>query len=83
MSRFLLVTMHEDLASHYTTHDGVLLSCKLINGVESVTDLGMIDQTTLDAILRKPEASTRNRRRRRHIDHEKETTGRAVGEVRG
>ena len=54
MSRFLLVTMYEDLASRYTTHDGVLLSCKLVNGVESVTDLGMIDQTTLDLILRPP-----------------------------
>jgi hypothetical protein len=54
MSRFLLVEMEEDLASLYTTHDGVFISCKCVNGVRSVTDLASIDQTTLDIILLKP-----------------------------
>jgi hypothetical protein len=54
VSRFLLVEMEEDLAARYTTHDGVFISCKCVNGVRSVTDLAMIDQVTLDAILRPP-----------------------------
>jgi hypothetical protein len=59
MSRFLLVEMEEDLAARYTTHDGVLISCKCVNGVRSVCDLGMIDQVTLDVILRKPSEALR------------------------
>jgi maleate cis-trans isomerase len=61
MSRYLLVVMHEDLAlldpareRFPTTHDGVLISCKNVNGVESVTDLGAISQETLDQILMQP-----------------------------
>ncbi len=52
MSRFLLVEMEEDLAARYTSHDGVFISCKCVNGVRSVCDLGMIDQVTLETILR-------------------------------
>lgn len=54
MSRFLLVEMEEDLAARYTSHDGVLISCKCVNGVKSVCDLGQVNQVTLDAILRPP-----------------------------
>jgi hypothetical protein len=56
VSRFLLVEMEEDLAARYTTHDGVFISCKCVNGVKSVCDLGEVNQVTLDTILRPPSA---------------------------
>jgi hypothetical protein len=54
MSRYLLVTLHEDLPALGTLHDIVIIAIKLINGVAHVTDLAAIDQTTLDVILLKP-----------------------------
>jgi hypothetical protein len=51
VSRFLLVEMEEDLRARYTTHDGVLISCKCVNGVKAVTDLECISWATLDEWL--------------------------------
>jgi len=51
VSRFLLVEMEEDLPARYTTHDGVLISCKCVNGVKAVTDLECISRATLDEWL--------------------------------
>ena len=54
MSRFLLVVLEEDLAAHYTTRTGVWASLKQVSGIQSITDLSAISQTTLDLVLLKP-----------------------------
>jgi hypothetical protein len=59
MSRFLLVELEPDLAERMTTQIGVWNSLKLVNGVRSITDLALISQPTLDAIMLKPTALLR------------------------
>jgi len=54
VSRYLLVTLAEDLPKLGTLHDVVMIAIKQVNGVQSVTDLTGISQTTLDVILLKP-----------------------------
>jgi hypothetical protein len=65
VSRFLLVEMEEDLRSRYTTHDGVLISCKCVNGVKAVTDLECISRATLDEWLLPEHLSLMARPRKR------------------
>jgi len=55
VSRYLLVVLREDLAKVGTTHNTAVLAVGQCNGVESVTDLSAISQTTLDALLLPPD----------------------------
>ena len=62
MSRFLLVVLADDLATHLQTRTGAWLLLKSVPGVESVDDLEIISQETLDAILLKPLEKPRKKR---------------------
>lgn len=57
MSRYLLVVLRDEqnLAKCGTTHNTAVLAVGQCNGVESVTDLSAISQTTLDALLLPPD----------------------------
>jgi hypothetical protein len=66
MSRFLLVELEEDLTAHRTTQIGVWNSLRLVSGVRSITDLSLVSQPTLDAILYRPEPALRRKRKARH-----------------
>lgn len=64
MSRFLLVEIHEDLArndpAHQrfpTTHDMVVLSVALVNGVKNVDDMEVVSADTLTDIMLPKEKS--------------------------
>jgi len=51
MGRFLLVELEPDLAKFGTTHNGVFLSVKHVNGVRDVCDLSAISMDTLNTLL--------------------------------
>ena len=65
MSRFLLVVLADDLAAHLQTRGGAFRLLLRTPGVDSVTDLQIISQETLDCILLKPTPLLEKPRKRR------------------
>lgn len=56
MSRYLLITLKENLAAEGTTHNTAVIAHRLVPGTETVDDVGEQTWSTIRAICRPEDA---------------------------